>query len=305
MDLRSRLWFIRRKPSGRDGRLSRPGPAVAHALGSFSSRLANLTHLPKAWTRVPRRGSAVSTISPPLPRPSPVVTNEQRMRNVQVAVGWEFEDETLLRDALTHRSFLNEIADERPSNERLEFLGDSVLGLIVTDFLYEQFPGLSEGELTNIRSALVRTEALAGFARDINLGANLFVGRGEELSRGRFRPSGLACAFEALLGAIYLDKGYHPARHFALRFVQPALEDVLHLRLHRNGKSTLQEIIQAERQLTPSYHVVREIGPDHEKSFTVEVRVGEEILGRGIASNKRAAEQLAAQDALETMNVPA
>jgi len=227
------------------------------------------------------------------------------MRAVELAVGWEFADQTLLRDALTHRSFLNEIPDDRPSNERLEFLGDSVLSLIVTDFLYDEFPDLNEGDLTNIRSALVRTEALAGFARDINLGANLFVGRGEELSRGRFRAGGLACAFEALLGAIYLDRGYDGARDFAMRFVQPALDDVFQLRLHKNGKSTLQEVVQARRQMTPSYHVVQEVGPDHDKSFTVEVRVGEVVLGRGIASNKRAAEQLAAQDALEGLNVEA
>ncbi len=227
------------------------------------------------------------------------------MRNVEATVGWQFHDQQLLRDALTHRSFLNETYEERPSNERLEFLGDSVLGLIVTHFLYEQFPRLSEGELTNIRSALVRTEALAGFAREINLGNNLFVGRGEELNRGRFRPSGLACAYEALLGAVYLDHGYDAARDFALRFVQPALEDVFHLRLHKNGKSTLQEVVQSRQQATPTYHVVQEAGPDHDKSFTVEVRVGGDVLGRGIATSKRAAEQLAAQDALEALNVEA
>lgn len=242
-------------------------------------------------------------IQPPLPPPLTSVSHEQRMANVEVAVGWSFADQVLLRDALTHRSFLNEIHDDRPSNERLEFLGDSVLGVIVTDYLYARFPKLSEGELTNIRSALVRTEALAGFARDINLGSNLFVGRGEELNRGRFRTSGLACAFEALLGAIYLDHGYASAREFALRFVVPALDDVLQLRLHKNGKSTLQEVIQARSQATPSYHVVQVSGPDHEKSFTVEVRVGDDALGRGIASSKRAAEQLAAQDALEALNV--
>lgn len=137
-----------------------------------------------------------------------MITDEQRLQSVQLAIGWEFNDNQLLRDALTHRSFLNETDEDRPSNERLEFLGDSVLGLIVTDHVYQRFPKLSEGELTNIRSALVRTEALAGFAREINLGTNLFVSRGEELNRGRFRPAGLACAFEALLGGIYIDHGY-------------------------------------------------------------------------------------------------
>lgn len=225
------------------------------------------------------------------------------MASVEEALGWPFGNRRLLREALTHRSFLNETAEDRPSNERLEFLGDSVLGIIVTDYLYQRFPKLTEGELTNIRSALVRTETLAGFAREINLGTNLFVGKGEEVSRGRHRPTGLACAFEALLGAIYLDRGYEAARVFALRFTVPALDDVFELRLHKNGKSTLQEIVQSSRQQTPSYHVIREAGPDHDKSFTVEVRVGSDILGKGIASNKRTAEQLAAQDALEALNI--
>jgi ribonuclease-3 len=306
MDLRSRLRRARRQlptaASSRTGR--RPFFTAVHTL---SSRLPNLVAVGKLRGRLHRQSvaSAIPTTGMPVPRPAAVVTDEQRMRSVELAVGWEFDDQELLRDALTHRSYLNETAEHRPSNERLEFLGDSVLGLIVTDFLYGEFPDLNEGELTNIRSALVRTEALAGFARDINLGANIFVGRGEELNRGRFRPGGLACAFEALLGAVYLDKGYDSARDFALRSVQPALDDVFQLRLHKNGKSTLQEIIQSRRQLTPSYHVVREVGPDHDKSFTVEVRVGEDVLGRGIASNKRSAEQLAAQDALEALQVDA
>ena len=300
MSLRSRLRLPRRgRTTGSpDGSVRRRLATLQHSL----SRLPDVRSLVDRFGRKSRR-EILPARSLPIPRPSPVITDEQRFRNVELAVGSVFLDGALLRDALTHRSYLNEIEEERPSNERLEFLGDSVLGLIVTDFLYAEFPDLSEGDLTNIRSALVRTEALAGFAREINLGANIFIGRGEELNRGRFRPSGLACAFEALLGAIYLDRGYEPARSFALRFVKPALEDVLELRLHRNGKSTLQEIVQARRQMTPTYHVVQEAGPDHDKSFTVEVRVGEDILGRGIASTKRAAEQLAAQDALEALNV--
>jgi len=304
MDLRSRLRFIRRDRAATAPRSPWRWPPLA-ALRRLSSRLPNLRAFAKTLGRTLAGSGAPQPASVPLPRPSPIITDEQRQRNVELVVGWEFDDPTLLRDALTHRSYLNETAEERPSNERLEFLGDSVLGLIVTDFLYDEFPELSEGDLTNIRSALVRTEALAGFARDINLGSNIFIGRGEELSRGRFRPGGLACAFEALLGAVYLDKGYGAAREFALRFVQPALDDVFQLRLHKNGKSTLQEIVQARRQMTPSYHVIQEVGPDHDKSFTVEVRVGEDALGRGIASNKRAAEQLAAQDALEALNVEA
>jgi ribonuclease III len=304
MSLRERFLRVRAVDDGPENRLARVQRRVVGAFLRARSRLAKFGRLAKRFPLAFRRNRAALTPAP-LPRPRSVVTDEQRMRNVEAAVGWEFLDQQLLRDALTHRSYLNETAEDRPSNERLEFLGDSVLGLIVTDYLYDQFPKLTEGELTNIRSALVRTEALAGFAREISLGNNVFVGRGEELNRGRFRPSGLACAYEALLGAVYLDHGYDAAREFALRFVEPALDDVFHLRLHKNGKSTLQEVVQSRQQVTPSYHVVQEAGPDHDKSFTVEVRVAGDILGRGIASSKRAAEQLAAQDALEALNVEA
>ena len=126
--------------------------------------------------------------------------NEERMRNVEEAIGWEFASQSLLRDALTHRSYLNETNEDRPSNERLEFLGDSVLGFIVTDYLYNRFPKLSEGELTNLRSALVRTETLARSPRKINLGTNLFLGKGEELTRGRHRPAGLGVRVRGTAG---------------------------------------------------------------------------------------------------------
>jgi ribonuclease-3 len=254
--------------------------------------------------RLPRTRKPTNATRHPGTRGAQVQRSEsEHLEAVQTTLGLEFRERSLLREALTHRSFLNEVPDERPSNERLEYLGDAILGMIVTDFLFKRFPKLSEGELTNLRSALVRTEALAGFARDINLGSTLFVGKGEERSRGRQRPSGLACAFEALLGAIYLDQGYEASREFALRFVEPALGEVLELKLHKNGKSTLQEVVQARWQRTPSYHVIEERGPDHSKSFTVEVRVSGETLGKGIASNKRAAQQMAAQDALEKMGV--
>lgn len=212
-----------------------------------------------------------------------------------------FSDPTLLREALTHRSFLNEINQEWPSNERLEFMGDAVLGLISTDYLYHQFPKSDEGDLTNLRSALVRTETLARFAQEIDLGQYLFLGRGEEMSRGRQRAGGLACAFEALLAAIYRDQGYEVAQEFALRFIEPELRTVLEGRLHKNAKSVLQETVQARMQQTPTYHLLEESGPDHAKTFTVEVRVGTRILGRGHDRSKRGAEQAAAEAALELL----
>jgi ribonuclease III len=180
----------------------------------------------------------------------------------------------------------------------LVFLGDAVLGLITTDYLFQRFPKLGEGELTNLRSALVRTETLARFSHEIKLGQYLFLGRGEEISHGRQRPAGLACAFEALLGSIYLDQGYECARDFAMRFVEPELSTVLEGRTHRNAKSMLQELVQARLQQTPTYHLVQESGPDHAKAFTVEVRVGSRILGRGRDRSKRGAEQAAAESAL-------
>ena len=225
------------------------------------------------------------------------------MDALQRALSVDFSDPTLLREALTHRSYLNEINHAWPSNERLEFLGDAVLGVISTDYLFHRFPELGEGELTNLRSALVRTETLARFAQEINLGHYLFLGRGEELSAGRRRPGGLACAFEALLGAMYVDAGYDAARTFALRFLEPELTAVLEGRLHKNAKSVLQELVQARLQQTPTYHLIEESGPDHAKAFTVEVRVGNRVLGRGHDRSKRGAEQAAAELALEHLNV--
>jgi ribonuclease-3 len=207
----------------------------------------------------------------------------------------------LLREALTHRSYLNEIDQAWPSNERLEFLGDAVLGLISTDYLFQRFPEYGEGELTNLRSALVRTETLARFSQDLGLGEYLFLGRGEEMSAGRKRPGGLACAFEALLGAMYLDQGYDRVRSFALGFLEPELAAVLEGRLHKNAKSVLQELVQARMQQTPTYHLIAESGPDHAKAFTVEVRVGARVLGRGHDRSKRGAEQAAAEIALEQL----
>jgi ribonuclease-3 len=233
---------------------------------------------------------------------APSVRDAERVEALQRDLGMRFSDSTLLREALTHRSYLNEINQAWPSNERLEFLGDAVLGLITTDYLFRRFPEMGEGELTNLRSALVRTETLARFAQEFDLGQYLFLGRGEEMSQGRRRPAGLACAFEALLGALYIDQGYGGARDFAMRFVEPELATVLEGRLHRNAKSVLQELVQAQMQQTPTYHLIEESGPDHAKAFTVEVRVGSRVLGRGHDRSKRGAEQSAAETALRYLS---
>lgn len=247
----------------------------------------------------------VQTVSAPTPRQPELprtLPSSHRVKALEASLGIEFNDPEILREALTHRSYLNEADMAVQSNERLEFMGDAVLGLISTDYLFHRFGQLEEGELTNLRSALVRTETLARFAQDINLGQYLFLGRGEEMSKGRQRAGGLACAFEALLAAIYKDQGYETARSFVMRFIEPELDEVVVSRKHKNAKSMLQELVQARMQQTPSYHLVDESGPDHAKSFTVEVRVGNRVLGRGHDRSKRAAEQIAAEKALERLN---
>jgi len=272
------------------------------------SRLARF--LPQMNHRVPGplllpRNQLQLPLASPLPTRKGIsgksLRNQERVDSLQRDLDVEFGNPSLLREALTHRSYLNEINQAWPSNERLEFLGDTVLGLITTDYLFGRFPDLSEGELTNLRSALVRTETLARFAQNINLGQYLFMGRGEEMSQGRHRPAGMACAFEALLGAIYLDQGYPAVQDFAMRFIDPELTQVIEGRLHKNAKSTLQEFAQARMQQTPTYHLIDETGPDHAKSFTVEVRVGTQVLGHGNDRSKRGAEQSAAEAALEQL----
>ncbi|GAC1327475.1 MAG: ribonuclease III [Chloroflexota bacterium] len=262
----------------------------------------------KAWTGVrvastPGDPQNVGSQSPDLPSKAPtrVLQNGERVAALQRALGLQFRDPRLLREALTHRSYLNEINQAWPSNERLEFLGDAVLGLIATNYLFERFRDVGEGEMTNLRSALVRTETLARFAQRIELGRYLFLGKGEELSAGRQRPGGLACAYEAVLGAIYQDQGIEAARSFAMDFIERELNAVLEGRLHKNAKSVLQELVQARLQQTPTYHVVEEMGPDHAKAFTVEVRVGYDVLGRGHDRSKRGAEQIAAETALQEL----
>lgn len=280
------------------------------ALGrKFRSRLTRLTApFGKALTGVrvpsaPTEAWNADAAPVPLPATPRALRNGERVVALQNALNLRFHRLELLREALTHRSYLNEINQAWPSNERLEFLGDAVLGLITTDYLFDRFRDVGEGELTNLRSALVRTETLARFAQQIDLGRYLFLGKGEELSAGRKRPGGLACAFEALLGAIYLDQGYDSARAFAMGFIDRELTAVLEGRLHKNAKSVLQELVQARLQQTPTYHLVDESGPDHNKSFTVEVRVGDRVLGHGHERSKRGAEQLAAESALERLNV--
>jgi len=215
------------------------------------------------------------------------------------ALGIHFEDPTLLQLALTHRSYIYETPGEgRFSNERLEFLGDSILAFVSTDYLYRAYPDLTEGELTDVRAVLVKTETLANFARDIALGNFLLMGKGEQNSGGGKRV--LASAFEALLGAIYLDQGIAAVQQFLLHRMEPIAQTIVKKRLFKDDKSLFQELAQAHEGITPWYRLVSQEGPSHNREFTVEVLLGEEVAGKGHGRNKQTAEQEAAHAALKS-----
>jgi ribonuclease-3 len=219
---------------------------------------------------------------------------------LQAILGINFKDESLLQQALVHRSYLNENpALHLVSNERLEFLGDAVLGFVVADELYSRSPDFSEGELTKLRAALVRGETLSRIALSLQLGDYLYLGRGEEESGGRSRPRNLSCALEAVIGAVFLDQGFDIARSFILKLLGSEFDGVVEDKFTDDYKSRLQQVIQSERKITPVYRTVEEVGPDHAKVFTVEVLAGETVLGRGSGRSKRAAEMDAAREALQ------
>lgn len=221
---------------------------------------------------------------------------------VEQALNLNFSDKALLRRALTHRSYINENPDyPLEDNERLEFLGDAVLDFITGEYLYHRYPEMAEGRLTNLRSALVRTERLAQFATELKLGDHLFLGRGEEESGGRQRLAILCDAFEALIGALYLDNGFEAVREFVCRAIEPALEEILDLDNAKDAKSRLQEMAQSHYRLTPTYRTVKEEGPDHAKEFTVEALIGDKAYGSGKGLSKQIAAQAAAEQALETL----
>ncbi len=213
--------------------------------------------------------------------------------------GLVFRDQGLLRRALTHRSYLNEHSEVLEDNERLEFLGDAALDFLTGAWLYNRFPEMDEGQLTRLRSSLVRTEQLAAFAAEIGLGEALLLGRGEEASGGRERPALLCGGFEALIGALYLDAGITAV----LQFMEPRLESGVEIVLEDetllDARSLLQVWAQAELGETPRYRTVDSRGPDHAREFLVEVTVGNTLNGRGAGRSKQAAAQRAAADALQ------
>lgn len=215
-------------------------------------------------------------------------------------IGYCFKDPKLLRRALTHSSFSNESKEKPECNERMEFLGDAVLSLCVSNHIFHRYH-LDEGDLTKIRAALVCEKSLFQFAQNIGLGEELLLGRGEEQMGGRTRASVVSDAFEALIAAIYLDGGMAEAERFVLEFIREELENHSKKTAFVDYKTMLQEIIQKNPEERVSYVLAGEEGPDHEKSFFVEVRLNSNVIGRGVSRSKKGAEQLAAKEALELM----
>lgn len=221
------------------------------------------------------------------------------LSELEKRLGVTFGNRDYLRTALVHRSYLNENPGfDLPSNERMEFLGDAVLELIVSEHLYHTYPDSPEGELTNFRSSLVNTVSLAEVSGRLGAGEFLFLSRGEEGSGGRQNQYILANTFEALLGAIYLDQGFEAASTFVHTHLMGKLAEIIEKQLYKDAKSTLQELSQEEISITPVYKVLSEEGPDHNKTFTVGVYAGSKQLARGAGKSKQLAEQQAAANAL-------
>ncbi len=220
------------------------------------------------------------------------------LTSLEKTLGVTFTNKDILRQALVHRSYLNENPDFRlQHNERLEFLGDAVLELVVTDHLYEHY-NLPEGELTNLRAAIVKGEMLSRIAEELQLNDYLFLSRGERRDIGKARLYILANAVEAVIGAVYLDQGYDAAAQLILTYIISKLPDVIAQGLHIDNKSRFQEVAQERFRLTPTYEVLHEKGLDHAKEFLVGVFVGDKKMGEGSGSSKQEAQQMAAKQAL-------
>lgn len=222
------------------------------------------------------------------------------MSELEARVGVVFDEKIHLLTAVTHRSYLNEHRDAtQDHNERYEFLGDAVLELVVTDFLFNKYPEKPEGELTAIRAALVNTNSLADTATKLNLSSFLLLSKGEERDTGRARQYILANTFESIIGAIYLDKGYEEAKEFVARNLFDKTETIVAKRLWQDAKSRFQELAQEHTSITPSYETLSQTGPDHDRVFTVGVFLGKEKIGEGKGRSKQEAEQSAAEAAIE------
>jgi len=230
-------------------------------------------------------------------------TGHRSWESLYHALSYRFRNEAFLHQALTHRSSLSNHSDHPVSNERLEFLGDAVLGMVVTDALFHHFPDASEGQLTKAKSLVVSREMLAKKARSIHLGRYLLLGKGEEHSGGRDRPSILSDAFEALIGAIYLDGGLLAVSRIIHNQLLNDMDRLLTHKFYRNYKSWLLEHVQGEGNVHPVYDVLQEQGPDHKKEFVICVRVNGNVLGTGKGTSKKKAEQEAAKQAIQNLGL--
>ena len=223
----------------------------------------------------------------------------QELRSLQDQINFHFSDLKLLNKALTHKSYANEKSENLKHNERLEFLGDSVLDILVSDFLVHKYSDFEEGILSKIRAAVVNESCLAKLAKKINLGDYLLLGKGEQISGGKNKPSILADAFEALAGAVFRDGRLDAASHIFLPLLIEEIENTAKSWSFRDFKSDLQEYTQNKLVCIPSYKVVKEMGPDHAKKFEVVVMIKNEIQGKGLGKSKKEAEQAAAKVAME------
>ena len=224
-------------------------------------------------------------------------------RTAEERIGIKFKDQALLKQAFTHRSFLNENKSVNlEHNERLEFLGDAVLELIVTDYLFEKYPRKPEGDLTALRSALVNSVMLAQISSELNFNDHLLLSRGEAKDVGRARQYILANTFEAVVGAIYLDQGYDIAKSFIAKVLLPKTHEIEEKKLWIDAKSYFQEQAQERVGITPSYKTIREQGPDHDKEFTVGLYLGSTLVAEGSGKSKQEAEQDAARNGLDKKN---
>lgn len=224
------------------------------------------------------------------------------LKQLEKSIGVEFKDKSLLQTALTHRSYLNEHKGVKENNERLEFLGDAVLELIVSDYLFSTYTERPEGELTSFRSALVKTDSLAETSKELGYGKYLRLSKGEEDTGGREKDYLLANVFEAVLGAIYLDKGYDVCTEFVLRVLVSKIDRIVEKRLDIDSKTKIQELAQSTYKVTPVYEVVKEEGPDHNKKFTVVVKIDEKVIGEGTGASKQKAEEKAASEGIKYIN---
>jgi len=245
--------------------------------------------------------------------PQKGITPREELRNddqephlglLEQILGLQFQNRDLLRKSIIHSSYVNEYAWKAPeSNERLEFLGDALLGLVVAETLYQNFPQMSEGQLTAARASLVKGETLARVARRLSLGEALLLGQGEESSGGRDRDSNLAAVVEAIIGAVLLDQGYSTAMSYVITLLRPELNLLSAQGVPLDAKSHLQEFIQRQEGSTPVYRIAKELGPDHSKYFVAEVLINDTVVAAGKGRKKSIAEQSAAKAALKELNV--